>query len=75
MYTPLLFTLICCLWQIIFAGPIYVGDLVGMRSPDVSGVRKQPSLSGVSRSYDTFSWPYSQRHLDIMLYMLIYHRH
>ncbi|KAB5520569.1 hypothetical protein DKX38_024888 [Salix brachista] len=28
-------------------GPIYVGDLGRMHSPDVSGVRKQPGLSGV----------------------------
>ncbi|XP_011024955.1 PREDICTED: uncharacterized protein LOC105125967 isoform X1 [Populus euphratica] len=34
-------------------GPIYVGDLVRMRSPDVSGVRKQPSLGGGYEVYST----------------------
>uniref|UniRef100_A0A6N2LW08 Homeobox domain-containing protein n=1 Tax=Salix viminalis TaxID=40686 RepID=A0A6N2LW08_SALVM len=34
-------------------GPIYVGDLGRMHSPDVSGVRKQPGLSGRYEVYST----------------------
>uniref|UniRef100_A0A2P2KKB7 Uncharacterized protein MANES_01G179900 n=1 Tax=Rhizophora mucronata TaxID=61149 RepID=A0A2P2KKB7_RHIMU len=41
-------------------GPFYVGDLAWIHSPDASGVRKQSSLSSVTRHEAPSSWMTSQ---------------